>query len=89
MKKNDEKYFFSPLVLVDPLFQAGQVNRLYPTRDQAETFGISRLIKKNSSCKKYTCDDFAAKCDQTVVVVSSIVGSNVAILSYRNSCGKL
>lgn len=47
VKKNDEKYFFSPLVLVDPLFQAGQVNRLYPTRDQAETFGICRLIKKN------------------------------------------
>ena len=51
MKKNDEKCFFSPLVLIDPLFQAGQVNRLYPTREQAKTFNISRWIFKNGSCK--------------------------------------
>ena len=41
VKKTDEKLFFSPSVLVDPLFQPGQVNHLYPTREQAKTLNIS------------------------------------------------
>ena len=63
-KKNDEKCFFSPLVLVDPLFQAGQVNRLYPAREKAKTSNISHWI-------------FLFK---KTVVVSSTDGINVTIL---------